>query len=108
MDSGIIVKEFKSRFGAIIANGQGSMEGKIFRFAHLGYFDFVDMFAIVAALEIILNKNGYPLKFGTGVAALQEVYARASSVDSNAPAGPALAAAMQVPLLMEEPEVVSR
>jgi aspartate aminotransferase-like enzyme len=83
MDSGIIVKEFKSRFGAIIANGQGTMQGQIFRFAHLGYFDFADMFAIVAELEIILHKNGYPVKFGTGVAAVQEVYSRASSADPD-------------------------
>jgi aspartate aminotransferase-like enzyme len=81
MDSGVIVKEFKSRFGAIIANGQGSMQGQIFRFAHLGYFDFSDMFAVIAGLEIILHKNGYPLKFGTGVAALQEVYSRAVSAE---------------------------
>ena len=78
MDSGIIVKEFKSRFGAIIANGQGSMQGQIFRIAHLGYFDFADLFAVVASLEIILHANGYPLKFGSGVAAVQEVYAQAA------------------------------
>jgi len=78
MDSGVIVKEFKSRFGAIIANGQGSMKGEIFRIAHLGYFDFADLFAMVAALEIILHANGYPLKFGSGVAAVQEVYAGAA------------------------------
>ena len=40
MDSGVIVKEFRQRFGSIIANGQGEMKGKIFRIAHLGYFDF--------------------------------------------------------------------
>jgi aspartate aminotransferase-like enzyme len=77
MDSGVIVKEFKSRFGAIIANGQGSMQGKLFRFAHLGYFDFADVFAIIACLEIILHENGFPVKFGSGVAAAQEVYAKA-------------------------------
>ena len=49
MDSGVIVKEFRTRFGSIIANGQGSMKGQIFRIAHLGYFDFSDLFAIVAA-----------------------------------------------------------
>ena len=48
MDSGVIVKEFRNRFGAIIANGQGSMKGQIFRIAHLGYFDFADLFAMVA------------------------------------------------------------
>ena len=30
MDSGVIVKEFRNRFGAIIANGQGSHEGPDF------------------------------------------------------------------------------
>ena len=60
MDSGVIVKEFRNRFGAIIANGQGSMKGQIFRIAHLGYFDFADLFAVIAGLEIILNANGYP------------------------------------------------
>ena len=48
MDSGVIVKEYRNRFGSIIANGQGSMKGQIFRIAHLGYFDFSDLFAIIA------------------------------------------------------------
>ncbi len=54
----MIVKEFRSRFGAVIANGQGSMKGQIFRIAHLGYFDFADLFAVIAELEIILAANG--------------------------------------------------
>ena len=78
MDSGVIVKEFRSRFGAIIANGQGSMKGQIFRIAHLGYFDFADLFAVIAGLEIILNANGFPVTYGTGVAAVQNVYERAA------------------------------
>lgn len=80
MDSGIIVKEFKKRFGAIIANGQGSMQGQIFRVAHLGYFDFADLFAVVASLELILHANGFPVKFGSGVAAVQETYAQAAGL----------------------------
>ncbi|MBZ5583841.1 MAG: alanine--glyoxylate aminotransferase family protein [Acidobacteriia bacterium] len=78
MDSSVIVKEFRNRFGAIIANGQGSMKGQIFRIAHLGYFDFADLFAVIAGLEIILNANGHPVQYGTGVAAAQQVYARAA------------------------------
>ena len=78
MDSSVIVKEFRSRFGAIIANGQGSMKGQIFRMAHLGYFDFADLFDMIAALEIILAANGHPVQFGTGVAAVQTVYAEAA------------------------------
>jgi aspartate aminotransferase-like enzyme len=78
MDSGVIVKEFRNRFGAIIANGQGSMKGKIFRIAHLGYFDFADLFAVIAGLELILKANGYPVTYGTGVAAVQEAYEHAA------------------------------
>jgi aspartate aminotransferase-like enzyme len=79
MDSGIIVKEFRTRFGAVIANGQGSMKGKIFRIAHLGYFDFPDLFAVIAGLELILAANGRPVEFGKGVAAVERVYASAAA-----------------------------
>lgn len=75
MDSGVIVKEFRNRFGSIIANGQGTMKGQIFRIAHLGYFDFADLFAVVAELELILHANGVPVKLGSGVAAVQQAYA---------------------------------
>jgi aspartate aminotransferase-like enzyme len=75
MDSGVVVKEFRNRFNAIITNGQGSMKGQIFRLAHLGYFDFHDLFAVVAELELILAAHGHPVRFGSGVAAVQNVYA---------------------------------
>jgi aspartate aminotransferase-like enzyme len=78
LDSGVIVKEFHSRFGAVIANGQGSMKGQIFRIAHLGYFDFADLFGVIAGLEIILHANGHPVKFGAGVAAVEQVYVDAA------------------------------
>jgi len=76
MDSGAIIKELRNRFGAIVANGQGSMKGKIFRVAHLGYFDAADVFAVVAALEIALWKLGYKVELGSGVRAAQEAYLR--------------------------------
>lgn len=78
MDSGVIVKEFRTRFNAIISNGQGSMKGQIFRLAHLGYFDFHDLFAIAAELELILAAQGKPVRFGSGVVAAQNVYAEAA------------------------------
>jgi aspartate aminotransferase-like enzyme len=86
MDSGVIVKEFRSRFGAIIANGQGTMKGQIFRVAHLGYFDFADLFGMVAELEIILAANGHPVQYGTGVAAVEEIYAHAAVQSQTAKA----------------------
>jgi aspartate aminotransferase-like enzyme len=86
VDSGVIVKEFRTRFGSIIANGQGSMRGKIFRIAHLGYFDFADLFAVIAELEIILAALGRPVRFGAGVAAAQHVYAELALAAERTPA----------------------
>jgi aspartate aminotransferase-like enzyme len=51
VDSGVVVKELKSRFGAIITNGQGEMKGQIFRIAHLGFFDYLDTISLIGALE---------------------------------------------------------
>ena len=80
VSSNDIVKQYKTRFGAIIANGQGSMKGEIFRFAHLGYFDFADLFGVIAELEIILRSLGRKVEFGSGVSKVQEVYAEASKL----------------------------
>ncbi len=79
MDSGLIVKDLRARFGAVVANGQGSMKGKIFRLAHLGYYDAADLFAFLAALEIVLLKLGHKVELGRGVRAAQEIYLRHSS-----------------------------
>lgn len=86
MDSGAIVKGFRDRFGAIIANGQGTMKGQIFRMAHLGYFDFADMFGIIAGLELILRANGREVELGKGVAAVQRVYEEAKAQPKKAAA----------------------
>ncbi len=76
LDSGALIKEMRTRFGAIVANGQGEMKGKIFRLAHLGYYDVVDLFAVVAALEVALAKLGHKVELGRGVRAAQEAYLR--------------------------------
>jgi len=74
IDSGSIVKGMRTRFGAIVANGQGSMKGQLFRLAHLGYYDVADLFAVTAGLEVVLHKLGHPVELGSGVRAVEEVY----------------------------------
>jgi aspartate aminotransferase-like enzyme len=80
-DSGFIVKELKSRFGAIITNGQGEMKGKIFRIAHLGFFDYMDTIALIGALEQVVAKAPFKpqgFAFGQGLVAAQKLYAEAT------------------------------
>ncbi len=81
IDSGIIVKELKSRFAAVITNGQGEMKGQIFRIAHLGFFDYMDTIAFIGALEQVVMKS-FPqpgVGFGTGLIAAQKLYAERSA-----------------------------
>jgi aspartate aminotransferase-like enzyme len=78
-DSSDVVKELKARFRLVIANGQGTMKGKIFRVAHLGYFDALDTIAFLGAIEqIAKDVLGLPVVYGQGVAAAQEVFAKAA------------------------------
>jgi aspartate aminotransferase-like enzyme len=79
IESTKVVKEMRSRFGAILTDGQGSMKGQMFRIAHLGYYDFLDLLAILGALEIVLQKVGHKCELGSGVRAAQNVYLRHSS-----------------------------
>jgi aspartate aminotransferase-like enzyme len=77
VDSGAIVKEFRESFNAVVANGQGEMKGKLFRLAHIGYYDYLDTIGALAALEHVLaHVTGKAVGFGTGVRAAQEVFAR--------------------------------
>ena len=78
MDSSDIVKAFRNRFGAVIANGQGEMKGQLFRIAHLGYYDYLDTIAAIGALEQVLAELGRPVELGAGLRAAQEMYAQSS------------------------------
>jgi aspartate aminotransferase-like enzyme len=80
IDSGKIVKEFREAFDAVVANGQGEMKGKLFRIAHIGYYDYLDTIGILGALEHVLAKvTGKSIEYGAAVRAAQEVYARTHS-----------------------------
>jgi len=58
--------------GITIAGGQDDYAGKIFRVAHLGYYDDLDMITVVAALERTLAAHGHRFEPGTGLAATQK------------------------------------
>jgi serine---pyruvate transaminase len=71
----------KSGDGITVAGGQGEYAGRIFRVSHLGYYDDLDMVAVVAALERALAASGHPVTFGAGVAATQRELANSAGVE---------------------------
>ncbi len=69
-----LVKQMRDTYGVTIAGGQGEMQGKIFRFAHMGYIEEFDIIAGISCLEKVLKQMGYAFEFGAGVKAAQEVF----------------------------------
>jgi aspartate aminotransferase-like enzyme len=94
LDSGAIVKELKSRFAAIITNGQGEMKGQIFRIAHLGFFDYMDTIALIGALEQVAHTLKLPgFAFGKALVAAQNVFATRAPDEAARQGGHAMAGA---------------
>lgn len=64
----------KSEFGITFAGGQGVLKGKIFRIAHMGFADKMDVVVAVSGLEMALARLNYPVELGRGVRAAQETF----------------------------------
>ncbi|MDD4955290.1 MAG: alanine--glyoxylate aminotransferase family protein [Candidatus Omnitrophica bacterium] len=69
-----VVKKMRKEYGVSIAAGQGELEQKIFRIAHMGWINGQDLMMCFSLLEKVLRDCGYTnFKLGASVAKLQEV-----------------------------------
>jgi aspartate aminotransferase-like enzyme len=75
IDGRKLVETLRANYGVTIAGGQGPLKGKIFRVTHMGYYDHLDMVALMAALELALRDLGWKFELGAGVAGMQRAYA---------------------------------
>ncbi len=73
IDGGKVTKLMEGKFSMTIAGGQDAAKGKIFRIAHLGYFDDLDIVTVVAAIEGTLAELGHKFEMGKGVGAAMKV-----------------------------------
>jgi aspartate aminotransferase-like enzyme len=73
IDAGVLLKHLERRFGVKLAGGQMQLKGKIFRIAHFGLIDELDIVATVAAIEMALYELGQPVQLGAAVAAASQV-----------------------------------
>jgi aspartate aminotransferase-like enzyme len=51
-----LTDRLRQDFGARVAGGQGILDGRILRVAHLGWYDAIDTLGLLAALEIVVAK----------------------------------------------------
>jgi aspartate aminotransferase-like enzyme len=75
IDGRKLTEVLRAKYGVTVAGGQGPLKGKIFRVTHMGYYDHLDMVALMAALELALRDLGWKFELGAGVAAMQKAYA---------------------------------
>ncbi len=73
VDGSSFVNQLQSTFGAIVAGGQESLKGKIFRVSHMGYIDPLDIISVVAAVECLMKKLGLVSEVGKGVKTAQSI-----------------------------------
>jgi aspartate aminotransferase-like enzyme len=80
VDATEIVEGLRDRFGITIANGQGSLKGKIFRIGHIGWFDVFDITTALAAVELVLADAGADIERGLAVTRALEAWAEHTPV----------------------------
>ncbi len=69
IDAQKVFKILQTKYNMTIAGGQDAAKGKIFRIAHLGYYDDLDMVTVIAAIEWALAELGHKFQMGAGVGA---------------------------------------
>ncbi len=84
VDSEKLLKHLFKQYGIKLVGGQDAAKGKIFRIAHLGYFDDFDMLVVIGAIERGLHDLGHPVKLGAGLAAAQESFVRGPVAEAGA------------------------
>ncbi|MCA9743277.1 MAG: alanine--glyoxylate aminotransferase family protein [Deferribacteres bacterium] len=77
LDGHKFVQTLREKYRVTVAGGQSQLKGKIFRVAHMGYYDHLDMVSFASAMEMALQDLGWRFELGKGVAAVQIAYATA-------------------------------
>ena len=89
IDASAFLRRLESRFGVKLAGGQLELAGKIFRIAHFGMIDELEIIGTLAAIEMVLDEMGHAVVLGSAVAAAARVLQSALPQTSSgaAPAG---------------------
>jgi len=74
LDVSKLLARLVERFGLKLVGGQDELKGKIFRIAHMGYMDELDIIGTIAALELVLAELGWNVHAGSAVLAAQRVF----------------------------------
>jgi len=74
IDGEKLVKTMRDTYGVTIAGGQAELKSKVFRIAHMGFIEELDIITGISCLEKVLYQMGYKFDLGKGVKAAEEVF----------------------------------
>ena len=77
IDSTELVAQLRDRLGITLADGQGEIQGKVFRIGHIGYYDIFDITTALAGVELVLAEAGGEIERGVAVTRAIEAYEHA-------------------------------
>jgi aspartate aminotransferase-like enzyme len=72
LDVSKLLARLVERFGLKLTGGQDELKGKIFRIAHMGYMDELDIIGTISALELVLAELNWNVSAGRAVMAAQQ------------------------------------
>jgi alanine-glyoxylate transaminase/serine-glyoxylate transaminase/serine-pyruvate transaminase len=78
LDSDAVIKHARERFGLSLGVGLGQVKGKLFRIGHLGALNELEVLGTLGGVELTLREIGLHITLGSGVAAAQQSFVRAT------------------------------
>ncbi|SHJ83418.1 aspartate aminotransferase [Geosporobacter subterraneus DSM 17957] len=64
----------RTKYDIVIGGGLQKLQGQIFRIGHMGAIHFMDMYAVLGAVEMALVELGYEVELGTAAASLARTF----------------------------------
>jgi len=80
VDARELVLALRDRFGITVAGGHGELGSRLFRIGHIGYYDILDVTAVLAAVEALLVERGADVERGGAVGRALEAYETARAL----------------------------
>jgi aspartate aminotransferase-like enzyme len=68
VDAKALLARLEDQYSIVLASGQGSLDGKVFRIGHMGWVEQSDLSAVLDALKIELNSARTPSAAGAQTA----------------------------------------
>lgn len=83
VDSNVLLKHARERYGLSLGGGIGQLSGQAIRIGHLGSLNELEVLATLGGVELSFNDLGIDVEMGSGLVAAQRSFSRASRAEAR-------------------------